>query len=155
MNVLLVGGGGREHALAWRMKQDDPSARIVAAPGNPGIAELAECVATEATDIDALLALARRHRVDFTLVGPEAPLAGGIVDRFRSERLPVFGPTRAAAEIETSKAFSKELMREAGVPTARAIITTEVDRAKAAVRELGAPIVIKASGLAAGKGVLV
>lgn len=155
MRVLLVGGGGREHALAWRLAQDDPRVTILAAPGNPGIAELAECVAINATDVDALIALAREKRVDFTLVGPEAPLAGGIVDRFRAEALAIFGPTRAAAEIETSKAFAKGLMRDAKIPTARALIATEPDRAKGAVRALGLPIVIKASGLAAGKGVMV
>ncbi len=155
MTVLLVGGGGREHALAWRLVRDNPSIKIVAAPGNPGIAELAECVAVSATDIDGLTRLAKDRRVDFTIVGPEAPLAAGIVDRFRQERLPIFGPTREAAEIETSKAFAKGLMREAGVPTARAIMATEAARAKAAVREFGLPIVIKASGLAAGKGVII
>ena len=155
MRVLLVGGGGREHALAWRLVQDDPNVRITAAPGNPGIAELAECVAVAATDVEQLIQLARERRVDFTLVGPEAPLAGGIVDRFLAEDLPIFGPTRGAAEIETSKAFSKELMREAKVPTARAILATEPARAKGAAREFGAPVVIKASGLAAGKGVVV
>ena len=155
MKVLLVGGGGREHALAWRLAQDDPHVRIVAAPGNPGIAQLAECVAVSATDVDKLIALARERRVDFTLVGPEAPLAGGIVDRFLAEGLPIFGPTRAAAEIETSKAFSKVLMQEANVPTARAILATEPARAKGAARAFGAPVVIKASGLAAGKGVIV
>jgi phosphoribosylamine---glycine ligase len=155
MKVLLVGGGGREHALAWRLSQDDPRISIVAAPGNPGIAELAECVNVSATDPDGLVALARERRVDFTLVGPEAPLAAGIVDRFQNEKLPIFGPTRAAAEIETSKAFAKVLMREAGVPTARAIMATEPDRAKGAAAALGVPVVIKASGLAAGKGVVV
>ncbi|HEY8174099.1 MAG TPA: phosphoribosylamine--glycine ligase [Gemmatimonadaceae bacterium] len=155
MKVLLVGGGGREHALAWRLAQDDPSVSITAAPGNPGIAELGECAAVSATDVEGLLQLARERRVDFTLVGPEAPLAAGIVDRFRDEKLAIFGPTRAAAEIETSKAFAKSLMRDAKVPTARAIVTTEPDRAKGAARALGLPIVIKASGLAAGKGVIV
>jgi phosphoribosylamine---glycine ligase len=155
MKVLLVGGGGREHALAWRLAQDDPHVQLIAAPGNPGIAELAECVPVHATDVDALAALARDRRVAFTLVGPEAPLAGGIVDRFRADHLPIFGPTRAAAEIETSKAFAKVLMRDAGVPTARAIMATEPLRAKGAARGLGLPIVIKASGLAAGKGVVV
>ena len=155
MRVLLVGGGGREHALAWRLAQDDPTVRITAAPGNPGIAQLAECVPVSATDVDKLVQLARERRVDFTLVGPEAPLAGGIVDRFLAEKLPIFGPTRAAAEIETSKAFAKILMREAKVPTARAIMATETARAKGAAREFGAPVVIKASGLAAGKGVVV
>jgi phosphoribosylamine---glycine ligase len=155
MTVLLVGGGGREHALAWRLKQDNPAVRIVAAPGNPGIAELAECVAVGATDIDGLLRLAKDRRVDFTIVGPEAPLAAGIVDRFREQHLPIFGPTRAAAEIETSKAFAKALMQDAGVPTARAIMATEADKAKKAVRAFGVPVVIKASGLAAGKGVII
>ena len=155
MRVLLVGGGGREHALAWRLSQDDPNVRITAAPGNPGIAQLAECVPVSATDIDKLIQLARERRVDFTLVGPEAPLAGGIVDRFLAERLAIFGPTKAAAEIETSKAFSKVLMQEANVPTARAILATDPSRAKGAARAFGAPVVIKASGLAAGKGVVV
>ena len=150
-----MGGGGREHALAWRLAQDDPSVSITAAPGNPGIAELGECAAVRATDVEGLLQLARERRVDFTLVGPEAPLAAGIVDRFRDEKLAIFGPTRAAAEIETSKAFAKSLMRDAKVPTARAIVTTEPGRAKGAARALGLPIVIKASGLAAGKGVIV
>lgn len=155
MKVLLVGGGGREHALAWRLRQDDPAVSIVAAPGNPGIAELAECVNVGATDVDAIVRLARERRVDFTLVGPEAPLSIGLADRLRAEKLAVFGPTRDAAEIETSKAFSKALMRDADVPTARAITTTEVERARKAVRAFGAPVVIKASGLAAGKGVIV
>ena len=155
MTVLLVGGGGREHAIAWRLSRDNPSVSIVAAPGNPGIAELAECVPVPASEIDALLRLARERRVEFTVVGPEAPLAAGIVDRFRDEGLPIFGPTRAAAEIETSKAFAKGLMHEARVPTARAIVCTEPAKAKGAARALGLPIVIKASGLAAGKGVMV
>ena len=155
MRVLLVGGGGREHALAWRLAHEDPQIQIVAAPGNPGIAELGECIDVSATDIERLVSVATERRVDFTVVGPEAPLATGIVDRFQAARLPIFGPTRAAAEIETSKAFAKVLMREAHVPTARAIMSTEPDRAKAAAAELGLPIVIKASGLAAGKGVVV
>ena len=155
MTVLLVGGGGREHALAWRLAKDDPNSRIIAAPGNPGIAALAECVPVPATDIAALARLAKERRAEFTLVGPEAPLAAGIVDRFRDEGLPIFGPTRDAAEIETSKAFSKGLMREAGVPTARAVVSTDAAKAKMAIREFGAPVVVKASGLAAGKGVIV
>ena len=157
MKVLLVGGGGREHALAWRLARDEPSISIIAAPGNPGIASVpgARCVPVAASDINGLLALARDVRPQFTLVGPEAPLAAGIVDRFQSEQLPIFGPTRDAAEIETSKAFSKMLMHEAGVPTARAIIFTDAARAKGAVREFGFPVVVKASGLAAGKGVVV
>ena len=155
MRILIVGGGGREHALAWKLQHDDPSVELLAAPGNPGIAALAECVDLRATDIDALLDLARSRGVELTIVGPEAPLAAGIVDRFREAGLPIFGPTRAAAEIETSKAFAKQLMTEAGVPTARAEIHTDVAAARDAVRRFGAPVVVKASGLAAGKGVIV
>lgn len=155
MKVLLVGGGGREHAIAWMLKRDDPSLTLIAAPGNPGIAALAECVAIAATDLDRLLALALDRAVDLVVVGPEAPLAAGIVDRFRAAKIPIFGPTRAAAEIETSKAFAKELMAAAGVPTARASIYSDVAAARHAAREFGAPVVIKASGLAAGKGVIV
>ena len=104
MKVLLVGAGGREHALAWRLRQEDPSIQIVAAPGNPGIAELAECLPIGASDVDALVRYARENAVDWTLVGPEAPLAAGIVDAFRAAGRPIFGPTQAAAQLETSKA---------------------------------------------------
>ena len=155
MKVLIVGGGGREHALAWRFKQDDPTVTLFAAPGNPGIAAFATCVPISATDLDALAALARRESIALTVVGPEAPLAAGIVDRFRAEKLAIFGPTRQAAQVETSKSFAKQLMVEAGVPTARALTFTDPHRARGAVREIGAPVVIKASGLAAGKGVIV
>jgi len=155
VKVLIVGGGGREHALAWRFKQDDPSLTLYAAPGNPGIADLATCLPIAATEFDDLTSFARRERIDLTVVGPEAPLAAGIVDRFRADELPIFGPTRNAAQIETSKAFAKQLMLDAGIPTARALTCTDVDRARGAARELGAPVVIKASGLAAGKGVIV
>ena len=155
MKVLIVGGGGREHALAWRFKHDDPGLTLYAAPGNPGIAELATCLPIPTTEFDDLVRLAQRERIDLTVVGPEAPLAAGIVDRFRAEGLSIFGPTREAAQIETSKAFAKQLMLDAGVPTARALTCTDVDRARGAARELGAPVVIKASGLAAGKGVIV
>ena len=153
--VLLVGGGGREHALAWKLRQDDPSLELVAAPGNPGIAALARCETVGAADVGALAALAERERVDFTVVGPEAPLAAGLVDHFAARGLAAFGPTRAAAEIETSKRFAKQLMLDAGVPTAAAEFHTDPDAARAAVRRFGAPVVVKASGLAAGKGVLV
>jgi phosphoribosylamine--glycine ligase len=155
MKVLIVGGGGREHALAWRLRQDDPTIELVAAPGNPGIAGLATCFDVAATDIDGLLACARREDVTFTLVGPEAPLAAGIVDRFRDEGLAIFGPTRGAAMIESSKAFSKTLMHEAGIPTADSVICTSMAEAAAAVERFGERVVIKASGLAAGKGVIV
>ena len=125
MQVLIIGSGGREHALAWKFKKEEPSLELIAAPGNPGIAELGECVAIAVTDLAALEALARERAVDLTVVGPEAPLELGIVDRFRAARLPIFGPTRAAAEIETSKAFAKQLMLEDGIPTARAEMHTD------------------------------
>ena len=155
MKVLLVGGGGREHALAWRLREESPSIEIVAAPGNPGIAGLAHCVPISGTDIDRLAEVAQTERVDWTLVGPEAPLAAGIVDLFRAKKLPIFGPTRAGAMLETSKVFSKTLMAEAGVPTARALACDGIAAANAAIDSIGAPVVIKASGLAAGKGVII
>ena len=155
MRVLLIGGGGREHALAWKLTREDPDLEVIAAPGNPGIAELGECVAVNVLDIERLEQLARERAVDLTIVGPEAPLEAGIVDRFRASGLPIFGPTRAAAEIETSKAFAKQLLLDEGIPTARAEIHTRVADAKAAARRFGAPVVVKASGLAAGKGVIV
>jgi phosphoribosylamine--glycine ligase len=155
VRVLLVGGGGREHALAWKLSRDDESIELIAAPGNPGIAGLARCVQVDVTDVAKLLELATSVRADLTIVGPEAPLAAGIVDRFRGTSVPIFGPTRAAAEIETSKAFAKELMVRAGVPTARAQRHSKVEAAHRAAEEFGAPVVIKASGLAAGKGVSV
>ena len=155
MRVLIIGGGGREHALAWKLKQERPTLELLAAPGNPGIAELAECVPIPASDLDALERLARDRGVDLTVVGPEAPLAAGIVDRFRTAGHPIFGPTKAAAEIETSKAFAKRLMLEDGIPTARAEVHTDPASARAAARRFGAPVVIKASGLASGKGVIV
>jgi phosphoribosylamine--glycine ligase len=155
MKVLLIGGGGREHALAWRIRKDSPGVDLIAAPGNPGIAALARCVKTGASDVDGLLRLAREESVALTIVGPEAPLAAGIVDRFRAEGLAIFGPTKGAAQIETSKAFSKGLMERCGVPTARAVICGTLDEALSAIDDFGAPVVIKASGLAAGKGVIV
>lgn len=155
MKVLLVGGGGREHALAWKLHSDDPRIELIAAPGNPGIAEHARCEPVAATDIPALLKLAARERADLTVVGPEAPLAAGIVDRFREQKLPIFGPTAAAARIESSKSFAKQMMREAGVPTAAALVTSDIEQARGTAREYGAPVVIKATGLAAGKGVVV
>lgn len=155
MKLLLVGGGGREHALAWRLRHENPDLKILAAPGNPGIAAMATCVDRAPTDVDALVELARQEAVDWTLVGPEAPLGLGIVDAFHAARLPIFGPTRAAAMLETSKAYSKTLMIAAGVPTARAMVCRDVSAAHRAVEELGVPVVIKASGLAAGKGVII
>jgi phosphoribosylamine--glycine ligase len=155
VKALIVGGGGREHALAWKLKNDSPSLELLAAPGNPGIAELARCVAVSATDLARLSELAASENVDLVVVGPEAPLAAGLADTLRARGIPTFGPSASAARIETSKRFSKELMMSAGVPTARATHHTHVESAKRAVNETGAPVVIKASGLAAGKGVVV
>ena len=155
MRVLIIGSGGREHALAWRLRQDDPAIELFAAPGNPGLAEVAECVAVAAIDLPALERFARDRHVDLTIVGPELPLALGIVDRFRGAGLAIFGPTQAAARIETSKSFAKQLMLDAAIPTARAEMHTDSAKAKIAARAFGAPVVVKASGLAAGKGVIV
>ena len=155
MKVLIVGGGGREHALAWKLRRDDPNAELIAAPGNPGIGLVARCVPIAADKLEPLAELAEAQRVDFTVVGPEVPLEAGIVNLFQSRGLPIFGPTREAARIETSKRFAKDLMMRAGVPTARATHHTDARAAKLALAEFTAPVVIKASGLAAGKGVVI
>ncbi|MEO8946060.1 MAG: phosphoribosylamine--glycine ligase [Gemmatimonadaceae bacterium] len=155
MKVLIVGGGAREHAIAWKLLQDDPALDLIAAPGNPGIATLARCIAVSPSDVTTLLDLARAEQPDLTVVGPEGPLDSGIVDAFRAAGFAIFGPTRAAARIETSKRFAKSLMVNAGVPTARASHHTTVETAMRAAHALGAPVVIKASGLAAGKGVII
>lgn len=155
MKILIVGGGGREHALAWKLKQDDNTVEIIAAPGNPGIAEIGRIEPVRADDVQGLLDLALRESVDLAVVGPEAPLAAGIADRFNEAGIPIFGPTKAAAQIETSKRFAKQLMEKFDVPTARASHHTSTESAKLAARELGVPVVIKASGLAAGKGVII
>lgn len=155
MKVLIVGGGGREHALAWKIRRDDPATEIIAAPGNPGIASLARCVPIAADQIKQLAAFAEEERIDLTLVGPEGPLEAGIVNIFQSRALPIFGPTREAARIETSKRFAKELMVGNGIPTARAAHHSDAREAKLALSDFTAPVVIKASGLAAGKGVVV
>lgn len=155
MNILVVGGGGREHALVWKMAQSPQVEKIWCAPGNPGIAQLAECVSIAADDIDALLAFALDQDIDLTVVGPEAPLTLGIVDRFRAAGLTIFGPSKAAARLEGSKGFSKDLMAKYGIPTAAYRRFSERDAAVAYIRAQGAPIVVKADGLAAGKGVVV
>jgi phosphoribosylamine--glycine ligase len=155
VKALIVGGGGREHALAWKLNHDDPTLELLAAPGNPGIAELARCVGISATDAGAIVDLATTERVELVVIGPEAPLAAGVADALRARGVPTFGPSAAAARIETSKRFAKDVMVGAGVPTARASHHPDIDAARRAVEELGAPVVIKASGLAAGKGVVV
>ena len=155
MKILIVGGGGREHALAWKLRRDDPDSELIAAPGNPGIATISRCVPIAPGKLEELAAFAENERVDLTVVGPEGPLEAGIVNLFQSRGLPIFGPTREAARIETSKRFAKELMTRAGVPTARATYHTDQREAKLSLSEFAAPVVIKASGLAAGKGVVV
>ena len=155
MRVLLIGGGGREHALAWKLAQSPRLSGLFAAPGNAGIARHAHCIALKDTDIEGLVAVAARERVDLTVVGPELPLALGLADRFQEARLHVFGPTAAAARLESSKIFAKEFMARHGIPTARFRAFTETAAARGYCRELGAPLVVKADGLAAGKGVQV
>ena len=153
--VLLVGGGGREHALAWKLAQSPLLEKLYIAPGNVGMKNLGELVPIKANDIKGLLVFALEKKIDLTFVGPDEPLALGIVDEFQKAGLRIFGPSRAAAEIEASKAFSKELMAKYNIPTAQFKVFTELEPAKAYVREMGAPIVVKASGLALGKGVFV
>lgn len=157
MRVLVVGGGGREHALAFKLAADHGVSRLFCAPGNPGTAALATNLSIAADDIDALAAYARSEHVDLTVVGPELPLERGIADRFVAEGLPIFGPSRAAAELECSKVFAKEFMARHGVPTARYRVCSDAAEARTIVRsgELGLPVVVKADGLAAGKGVVV
>ncbi|TNI69190.1 phosphoribosylamine--glycine ligase [Aeromonas media] len=157
MKVLIIGNGGREHALAWKAKQSPMVTRVFVAPGNAGTAHEGsiENVAIEATDIQALLAFAKAQQIGLTIVGPEAPLVKGVVDAFRAEGLAIFGPTAAAAQLEGSKAFAKDFLARHAIPTADYQNFTEVELALAYLREKGAPIVIKADGLAAGKGVIV
>ena len=155
MKALIIGSGGREHALAWRLAADPDVAEVICAPGNPGIATSARLEAVPPGAVDALAALARTRRVDLTVVGPEMPLALGIADRFEREGLPIVGPTRAAAQLETSKVFAKDFMARHGIPTARYRACTTPAEARAAIGALGLPVVVKADGLAAGKGVVV
>jgi phosphoribosylamine---glycine ligase len=155
MRILIVGNGGREHALLWKLRRDAPGAEFFATQPNGGMAPLCTAVPIAAGDVEALSGWAASHRVDLTVVGPEAPLAAGLADRFRAKGLPVFGPSREAARIESSKAYAKELMRNAGIPTALHRTFRDQRAAEAYVRERGVPIVVKASGLAAGKGAVV
>ncbi len=155
MKVLVVGSGGREHALVWKVAQSPKVTKIYAAPGNAGIAGLAECVPIKAEDISGLLAFTKSQKIDLTIVGPEGPLSKGIVDDFGKEELRIFGPSGKAAEIEGSKRFSKDLMRKYHIPTAEYEVFTDRAAAEVYVLDKGAPIVVKADGLAAGKGVIV
>jgi phosphoribosylamine--glycine ligase len=155
MRILIVGNGGREHALLWKLRRDAPGAEFFVTRPNGGMAPLCQAVPIAPTDVEALSGWAASQRIDLTVVGPEGPLASGIVDRFVANGLPVFGPTRDAARIESSKAYAKDLMRGAGVPTAGYRTFRDQEGAEAWVREHGAPVVVKASGLAAGKGAVV
>jgi len=155
VKVLVVGGGGREHALAWKLAQSPRLTRLYAAPGNPGIAAHADCVPVRDTDLDELVALARRERVELAVIGPELPLSLGLRDRLSDAGVLVFGPSQAAARLESSKAFAKDLMARYGIPTARFRAFQDAAAARRFCRELGAPLVVKADGLAAGKGAMV
>jgi len=155
VNVMVIGNGAREHALVWKLKQSPKAGRIYVAPGNAGTAAIAENVDIPAGDIEALAKAAQKYQIDLTVVGPEAPLASGVVDLFQKLRLPVFGPTKAAAQIESSKVFSKNLMQKYGIPCAQGMIFSSYSEARDYVQSQPAPLVIKADGLAAGKGVVV
>ncbi|HBZ58633.1 MAG TPA: phosphoribosylamine--glycine ligase [Sutterella sp.] len=155
MKVLVVGGGGREHALAWRLAQSDSVHKVYVAPGNAGTAADKLLTNVPITDIDELAKFAREEQIELTVVGPEAPLAKGIVNTFRSQGLAIFGPTREAAQLESSKDFAKAFMKRHGIPTADYETFSDIEKAHAYVDAKGAPIVIKADGLAAGKGVVV
>ncbi len=156
MNVLLLGSGGREHALAWKLAQSNGLDTLYAAPGNPGIAAHASCVALNATDHAAVVAFVKDHAIGLVVVGPEAPLVDGLADSLRAEGVPVFGPSKAAAQLEGSKGFTKDLCRRADIPTAGYVRVNTLAEAQAALATtFGLPVVIKADGLAAGKGVTV
>ncbi|MEK9211266.1 phosphoribosylamine--glycine ligase [Sphingomonas sp. 2378] len=156
MNVLLLGSGGREHALAWKLAQSNGLDTLYAAPGNPGIANHATCVALNATDHAAVVAFVKDHDIGLVVVGPEAPLVDGLADSLRAEAVPVFGPSKAAAQLEGSKGFTKDLCRRADIPTAGYVRVNTLEEAQAALATtFGLPVVIKADGLAAGKGVTV
>ena len=155
MKILVIGGGGREHAMVWKIAQSPKVKKIYCAPGNAGIAGLATCVPISAEDIEGLLGFAEKEKVDLTVVGPEASLSQGIVDRFEDAGLKIFGATQRAVELESSKSFAKSLMKKYGIPTADGKTFTDFKKAEAYVRKLGAPVVVKADGLAAGKGVIV
>ena len=157
MKILVIGSGGREHALAWKLARSPRVSEVIVAPGNAGTAAEAKCrnVPIKASDLDGLLRLAQEERVALTVVGPEVPLVAGVVDRFREAGLRIFGPSAQAAQLEGSKAFAKDFLARHGIPTAFYAVHTDVDAALAYIRSKGAPIVVKADGLAAGKGVIV
>ena len=153
MKLLLLGSGGREHALAWKIADSPLLTKLWCAPGNAGIAQVADCVALDVADHAAVIAFCKQHKVDLVMVGPEAPLAAGLIDDLAAAGVRAFGPTKAAAQLESSKGFTKDLCQANGIPTAAYERFREAAAAKAYVRARGAPIVVKADGLAAGKGV--
>src|ERR1700681_1398497 len=155
MNILLLGSGGREHALAWKIAASPLTDQLFCAPGNAGIAQEAACVALDLADHQAVIAFCRANQIDLVVVGPEAPLVAGMVDDLEAAGFKAFGPTRAAARLEGSQSFTKDLCRANGIPTAAYERFRAADPAKTYVRAHGAPIVVKADGLAAGKGVVV
>ena len=156
MNILVIGSGGREHTLAWKLAQSPKATKLYAIPGNPGMAAVAECVSgISITDNAAVVDFAKAKKIDLAVVGPEVPLTNGMVDALNAVGIKAFGPTKLAAEIEGSKAFSKGLMKKYGIPPAKYEVFTDAEAARAYIRQEGAPIVIKADGLAAGKGVIV
>ncbi|WP_170759255.1 phosphoribosylamine--glycine ligase [Ruegeria lacuscaerulensis] len=155
MNILILGSGGREHSLAWAVMQNPKCDRLIVAPGNAGIAQIADCAALDIENGGAVVSFAEENAIDFVIVGPEAPLAAGVADRLREAGVLVFGPSATAAQLEASKSFTKEICDASGAPTAAYARFTEAEPAKTYIREQGAPIVVKADGLAAGKGVIV
>ena len=155
MKIVVLGGGGREHAICWKLSNEKDVEKIYCAPGNPGIAKVAECVDIADTDLDALVKFAKEKEIDITVVGPEVPLVMGITDVFEAEGLKVFGPNKKCAQLEGSKAFSKDFMIRHGLPTAKYKEYTDLDEAIADIDDYGYPVVIKADGLAAGKGVVI
>ena len=154
MKILIIGGGGREHALAWKLSKSPRVKQIIASPGNPGIAQVGTCVPAPA-EVSGYVDLALAHAADLTIVGPEAPLVAGVVDHFRRRRLKIIGPTQAAARLEGSKIFAKQFFDRAGIPTAKSVQASTFDEALSALKEFGYPVVVKADGLAAGKGVII
>jgi phosphoribosylamine--glycine ligase len=155
MKILVIGNGGREHTLVWKLRQSPKVEKVFCAPGNAGIAELAECPPIKAEDLPALLQFARDNAIDLTVVGPEVPLVNGIVDEFAAAGLKIFGPSKAAAQLEGSKAFAKKIMKKYKIPTARHDVFKDPKKAMEYIYMSKFPVVIKADGLAAGKGVTV
>ena len=155
MNILVVGGGGREHAICWKLNNESNVEKIYCAPGNAGISNVAQCVNIGDSDIDGLVSFAKENKIDLTVVGPEIPLVAGIVDAFEKENLKIFGPNKKCAQLEGSKAFSKEFMIRHNIPTAKYKEYTDLEKAIEEIDDFGYPVVIKADGLAAGKGVVI